>query len=154
MAIWTLSVCAIVLIAFIFARRFGLPTLLVLQESSAPTSGAETVLTHPSANASQEEKNVYFDLVRNHAQTADALVLKSGCTPVPLVISLQLKKTFVIKNSDTVNHTIVFNKDHIYAVAAGTYKEVTADFGSIGAGIYQYGCDGSSEAVGIVLVSQ
>ena len=162
--------CAVLLALLILVQKFGMPSLS--QKSSSPQtptptnsvpprstvdrskmSESEQILTPPAPNASPEEGRAYFNLVQGRAEATDALAVGAKCVTSPLVMKLQLKKSFVIKNTDTADHTISFNKEHIYTIPAGKTTNVVADFGH-DAGIYGYGCDSTPGAAGMVLVAQ
>lgn len=162
--------CAVLLAVLILVQKFGMPSFL--QKSPSPQTPApanaiaprstvdrskmsesEQILTPPAPNASPEEGKAYFNFVQGRAQAADALTVGEKCITSPLVMKLQLKKSFVIKNTDTADHVISFNKEHIYTIPAGKAKNVVADFGH-DAGIYGYGCDSTPGAAGMVLVAQ
>ena len=147
-ALWGLALCALVLALVVISQKTSLFSLVTRQVA---TSDAK-VLSPPGADASDKERQAYFDLVTSQATAADMLVLGANCTPVPLVISLPLKKTFTIKNTDTVAHTMRLDKDHTYTIEAGKSKEIAADFGHE-AGLYGYGCDSSTKAVGMMVVT-
>ena len=126
--------------------------LLVKVSLERGGEAATDILTPPAAGASDTEKRAYSALVVGTAKMADALVLGPGCAPEPLVMSVALKGTFTVKNADTVEHVLVFDKEHRYPVPPGSTKSVVADFGPE-AGIYGYGCDASKKAVGMLLIT-
>lgn len=110
------------------------------------------VLNVPSQDSTQEEKQQHFELVLRIAKEADYLDI-SQCIPSPVVFKVKNDERFTVKNPDAVEHTIGLDPDHIFSVPAQSTKTIVADFGH-GAGLYGYGCDASTKAVGLFLVAQ
>lgn len=108
-------------------------------------------LNPPGAEATDDQKTKYADLIQRLAQEAKVLVV-NNCEPLPVVISVRKGGTIKVTNENTVEHSIVVDPEHIYTVPAkGELSIDTDDFGK-GPGIYAYGCDLSNTAVGVFLV--
>jgi|GEM_PF-3562807 len=156
-----LVVCAAILAVLILLQKYGKLHLPKLSTSSNATSTTsvdrramttqQSILTPPVQGTPQSEQEAYFNLIQNNAKSTESLSLSKNCTPTPLVSKLKLNKVFTIKNTDSVDHTIIFNTEHMFTIAAGGSKQINANFGH-NDGIYGYGCDSSSGAVGMVLV--
>ena len=61
-------------------------------------------------------------------------------------------ETLIVKNNDLVDRSVVFNADKTYPVPAESTKNFTDVFDR-GLGIYGYGCDISTGAVGLFFVT-
>lgn len=113
----------------------------------------EDVLVFPGEDASAEVGRRHLDLVRRIAKEAEVLEMDSGCTMNPVVFRIQEGEEFTVKNSDSVDHELVVNPEHVYSIPAGQTQQVKADFGK-GPGIYGYACAFVPHTVGIFLVTQ
>lgn len=112
------------------------------------TPDEKAALAPPAQNASQDQQKQFFDLVSKTAKTSDALDI-SQCKPNPVVMKVKYGGTFPAKNTDSVPHRIVFDKDHVYTIPANGQTAVEVNFGKA-AGIYGYGCDSTNYAVGML----
>lgn len=116
------------------------------------TEDEKAVLDPPSLDAPADEKQAHYNLAVKLAQTASNLDLNKCSKPNPLVMKITNGENFTAKNSDTVEHTIVIDQDHHYAVAPGGSATIKADFGH-GLGVYGYLCDNVPGVVGFFLVT-
>ncbi len=107
----------------------------------------EEILAWPGEDATDEEKQCHWELVKAAAVNVNLLDI-SGCTPDPLVIEVAQGESITIKNSDTTDHTLQFGRDSSITIpAGGTRDVVVSDFAGLGEeglrrGFYTYGCDG------------
>ena len=150
-ALIALALCALVLGAFIAWDKLSHGAVSSLLRGSGSSSTGD-VLTPPAPDAPAAQKKAYFDLVAGAAKKAGTLTLGPGCSPSPVVFSIALKSPFTVNNTDSVDHTLVFDKDHQYLVPHGASKSVPADFES-DAGIYGYACDHATKAAGMLFVT-
>ncbi len=130
-------------------RGIGLSSIFKTSSgSSIPT--ASDVLNLPKANAPKSEFDQYNNLVESRAKDATVLTLAANCKPDPLVLHVKPDVAVNIKNSDTVPHTINFNKDNLYKLNAGETKSFSpSQFApNITSGGYTYGCD-STYPIGV-----
>ncbi|MBI3342240.1 hypothetical protein HY024_03910 [Candidatus Curtissbacteria bacterium] len=113
-------------------------------------SDEQRVMRFPTPNSPDKVKVAHTALVQKLAQQSDYLDI-GKCAPKPLVFKITVGDFVNLRNLDTVDHTLSFNPETQFLVAAGTTRQVKADFFKIGPGVYAYGCDKSSQAVGILL---
>lgn len=137
----------------------SVPTAVdVFSEEKTSTAGdaalsvdETAVLNTPGEQAMPEERKAHFDLALRLARESSYLDI-GQCRGSPVVLRISLGGVFAVRNSDSVDHEIVFNAEKRFSIPAGGTLNVTADFGK-GAGLYGYGCDTAPKAAGMVLVS-
>lgn len=115
------------------------------------TPQERAALVTPARDASDEEKRRHFDLVVPLATRAEFLDI-TDCLGNPIVFEATQDRGFSVKNSDDENHTLQLSEERFYTVPAGGTKDIVADFG-FGPGVYGYGCDNSTGAAGVILVT-
>lgn len=115
------------------------------------TTKEEQAINHPGPDANTDELIAHSELINELAVRADFLDI-SGCDARPVVMNVSLGEEFVVRNTDTVDRVIVIDADHIFTIPASSEIALTAEFGKQG-GIYGYGCNETSSAVGMFLVS-
>lgn len=98
------------------------------------------------------------DLAKNYqaikAQMKDTGVLDiRSCNPDPVVVQVHANKKLVIKNSDTIDHVVVLDKDSKYTIPAKGQSEVGISFQK-GLGPYGYGCDTLPTTVGYFFLTE
>ena len=121
-------------------------------KQSVPLTGEEKkLLKIPPQGAPETEKAAHFALLQRLARTTDFLDL-STCFGNPLAFRVQNGAAFVLKNNDSLPHTLQISPQHIYTVPARDEREIVAQFG-FGPGVYGYGCDDSPDARGILFVT-
>ncbi len=125
----------------------------IVTASSSPTSADDEkqLLNTPSQTSSQADKNTYAQLVSKYVKAVDNFDIKN-CSPQPLAAQVKDGMIFTAKNSDSSPHTLLLDSAHRYQIPAKGQLKITANFGH-GPGIYGYGCDQSTGAVGIFLVT-
>ena len=107
-------------------------------------------LKTPGANATAEEQQKFFDHTVSVAETSTSVHLSLACATTPKVVKIFVKDgglTFI--NDDTSPHTVVFDAKNAVTIEPKAQAKVSDVF-KRGGGIYGYGCDSSSSAVGIV----
>ncbi|MCP6719983.1 MAG: hypothetical protein KJI72_01475 [Patescibacteria group bacterium] len=147
-----LIVVAVVLGYAIYSQSPEKPELKAEISSLTPTPDESEVLNVPDLNASTEEKQRHFELVVQVAKTAEFLDI-SDCNPSPVVMKIKKGETIAVRNNDSADHSIVFNLESIHPIPAGSTKNITNVFDK-GPGVYGYGCDASTGAVGMFLVTE
>ncbi len=130
--------------ASVSGQRRPLPTDL--------TDDEKALLSPPNQDSPKEDKDKHYAIVVKLAQDASVLDLNNCQKPSPLDMRVKDKSTFKIKNSDSVDHTVVIDQNHHYSVSANSDTSVTVDFGH-GLGAYGYLCDNQPGVVGFFLVS-
>ena len=108
-------------------------------------------LSLPSANATSAEKDIFFNAARQKAQSVTEITL-SSCNPTPQIVKVAPGKQVILKNTDTRERSISVGADNTYLIPARGETKVTANFGQ-GVGTYAYYCDSSSDAAGILVVT-
>ncbi|MBI2013342.1 MAG: hypothetical protein HYS87_00700 [Candidatus Colwellbacteria bacterium] len=109
------------------------------------------VLNTPGQDATDEERRQHFELAAMLAEEADLLDI-TGCKADPVVLKLTDQETFGVKNDDIVPHVLRISDEIEFTVEANSTTGLKADFGH-GVGLYGYGCDGSTGAIGLFLVT-
>lgn len=113
------------------------------------------VLKEWPKDGTEEQERQHTNLVKSIAQEAEYLDI-TNCSPNPLVFQVRYGESFIIKNSDTIEHRLrhsYWKEDPIVVPANNERKVVTADLIVEGSGIYGYGCDSSGEAQGILFIT-
>lgn len=121
-------------------------------DAATLTDEEKEVLNPPSQGANEAEMKKHFELVQKLAKEPDFLEV-AKCEVRPVVTRLRNSKTFQVRNQDSIDHTIVVDKDHTYSISAGSTQTIPVDFGH-GAGVYGFGCDDSTSAVGMLFVTE
>jgi len=130
----------------------ALSTEILLESTSPGASNTQfDVLNPPSPDASPDEHARFFEEVQRLAREADFVDI-SDCTPNPQVLQVKYGSTITFRNQDTAEHTITHNPQYQFVIPPGGTKEVAADFGR-GPGLYGYGCESSSGAIGMILIT-
>ncbi len=122
--------------------------------SSAPklTNDEQEVLKMVGTNASSQDQKNQINTAIKIAQTTKTLEIP-GCFGNPVVARVKYKSDLEIHNPDTIAHIIIFDKKRFYTIPPGKTITVPIDFPQ-GPGLYGYGCGGSGEPRGRVLVTQ
>ena len=120
------------------------------KEYPSRLTAAEIQAINPPLEGSYAEKEEHLELAIKLAAETESLNIKD-CFGDPVVFKTKLGQQFTIKNLDSEDHLIAFNKDHIYHLPALGEATITAEFG-FGSGVYGFSCDESSNATGMVLV--
>ena len=128
------------------------------EESKAilDTASAQArVLQWPLPNTPDEEKQPHTELIRSLAQTSQVLLITKDCVVSPVVLKIELGKSIVIQNQDSISHTLHHRSAEFnVTIPAGQEQTITANF-SLGRGNYGYICDNKPGVVGILhVVSQ
>lgn len=118
--------------------------------SSASTDEEIQQLLGIRQDSSDEEKKRHFDLVQKLARDAEYLNI-TNCAPQPIVIRVKDGSHLIVKNSDDEMLEIGIDPQHLYGIPAQGEKKIKIAFGN-GPGIYGYGCNKSSGAVGMFYV--
>lgn len=92
----------------------------------------------PAADAPEDVKQKYTDLVRTHTQAGSELNILKGCKPSPLSYSVDKTLVVTVKNRDTVSHTLQVGEKGQYTVSAGEAATFSAEIRSA---VLSYGCD-------------
>ena len=145
-------VIALALVAlFLGWKIFSLRNNSAVPASEAPKKAlsSRSVLATPNASSSPSERAAYADLVRANAQAKDSVEIAS-CVANPVAVSVKAGKVLTFRNKDAKAHTISFGKPDQFLIEGGKSVEVPGDFRK--QGIYAYGCDGSRDAIGVMLV--
>ena len=125
-------------------------TLPTVSPRTDLTADEKQVLNVP-VNGTQQQREQNLALAQKLAVKSETLNI-SSCHPVPVVLGVMFGQDFIIKNTDSVSHSVAFNQNHVYTIPANGQSVVKADFGH-NSGLYGYGCDASNGAAGLVLVS-
>ena len=111
----------------------------------------KAILSPPSSNASDSAKDEHTRLVLSVAKETGRIALED-CTVSPLVLRIKRGESFVVTNFDRVSHALFISSANQYSLDPDQTKEIVADFG--GGGIYGYGCDSSTKAIGMILLTE
>jgi len=104
------------------------------------TEEEKDLLTVPSSDASKEEIEEHIALGAKLAKEAEVLEI-TDCEPKPLVLKVKEKAMFKVFNKDEIDHTLIIDSEHKYALPAQETTEIKADFGKP-PGLYGYVCEG------------
>lgn len=104
------------------------------------TEEEKKLLTVPPPEAERSEIETHLALGAKLAKKADVLEI-TNCKPKPLVFKVKEKRNFKVLNKDKIDHTLIIDEEHKYAIAAGETKQIKADFGKP-PGLYGYVCEG------------
>lgn len=104
------------------------------------TEEEKDLLTVPSSDASKEEIEAHIALGAKLAKEAEVLEI-TDCEPKPLVLKVKEKAMFKVFNKDNIDHTLIIDPEHKYALSAQKTTEIKADFGKP-PGLYGYVCEG------------
>lgn len=159
-AIIGLLVAAVVVVAILMYVPFEAPTPSDTG-TGANTSGTsgdltadeERVLMPPGESASAEEQEAYAALLWGLAKETTNVSIGASCKATPVVVNVPEGATLSVRNTDAIAHTLVFDAEHSLAVAPGETEEIDLSFWSAGR-LHPYLCDGGSNSVGIVIVSE
>lgn len=105
----------------------------------------------PARDASEADRKKYRELILSMTQETNIIVLDKNCTPSIAIAGVERGKSLILKNTDATDRILVVNDTHKYTIPANGQKIITADFGK-GKGIYDYACDDSPRARGLILV--
>jgi hypothetical protein len=109
-----------------------------------------SITNPPGPDASEPERQAYFDIVARAAVPAEYLDI-TACLPSPIAFLTEHKQPMTVKNNDATEHTLRINQDHVYTIPPESDKTIIADFG-FGAGFYGYACDESEDTAGMLFV--
>jgi len=124
-----------------------------LEASALPVEEREYLaLNSPGQDASIEEKDYHFKIAQSIAEEAPYLNITNCQAPEPLVLNVKFGEALLVKNGDSVDHTISTDGDQAFLIAANSSKSIQPNFGK-GPGVYGYGCDGSLKEVGLFLAT-
>ena len=121
-------------------------------ESDTSLTDEEKSVLNPPVGGTEEESRAHFDMVQKLAKEPDFLEI-ARCEARPVVTKVRKGATINVRNQDSVEHTIVIDADHTYTIPGGQTTAVVAEFGQE-AGVYGYGCDTSTNAVGMFFVTE
>ena len=116
------------------------------EKTGGELSPADRIFDVPPPNASQEEKELYGQLLLQHAVQSEKIVLTS-CNPDPFVTTLPADGSITIENPEDIDHTIIINPEEQFVIPKNSQKVVTIQFPP-GINILGYGCDGTGKGVG------
>ncbi|MEX2028141.1 MAG: hypothetical protein WD988_01410 [Candidatus Curtissbacteria bacterium] len=107
----------------------------------ASLSGLEqSFFAIPAADALDEEKAGFSDLIIKNTQASDQLHIGADCQPTPINYSVENATEVTFKNDDSLGHTITITNNERYVIPANSTATVR-----IGedrrAKIAGYGCD-------------
>lgn len=94
----------------------------------------------PPGDATDEEKGKFVQLLRQNTKTSDQLIIKGGCRPDNLVLSVSVLLEVSIKNDDSLNHTVRFLKEGSFTIPPGSEVNVKIDEYRKGR-VFGYACD-------------
>lgn len=120
------------------------------QISSALNADEKAVLNPPPSDASPAEREEHDALAAKLSKESDNLDI-TNCRPNPLVLRIQINKNLKVKNSDNINHKLIFDDTHQYQIPKNSTIDIKVDFGH-GAGLYGYVCEGVG-LTGFILVT-
>lgn len=104
----------------------------------------------PGPNASPESLKEFASKVEKAAKESRELNI-SRCIPDPAILKIPSGSTYVVRNTDSVVHTLYIARQNAIEIPAQSEKRIVANFGS-GQGSYVYACDAPTNFVGIFLV--
>jgi len=126
--------------------------LLPSAEELGITEEERAALAHPEKDAPLEEKQRHLELVRKVAKEARYLDITKCTIATPVVLKVKYEEEILVKNSDNIPHTIVFDAENIMSIPANSTTNITPSF-ERGPGTYGYGCDKTPHAAGLFLVT-
>ena len=106
-----------------------------------------------SASAPEADFLAHVAFVQKAAVASNTLALGTDCRVSPVVLKTRKGAKIEIKNYDGIPHTIPFDEKRSFAVPAQASITIPVDFGEIG-GIYGYGCEKDSSAIGMLWLAQ
>jgi len=104
------------------------------------TEEEKKLLAVPPPDAQRAEIEAHIALGAKLAKEADVLEV-TDCKPKPLVFKVKEKRNFKVLNKDKIDHTLIIDEEHKYAIASEETTEIKADFGKP-PGLYGYVCEG------------
>ena len=107
-------------------------------------STRDYIIAGVSGDSSQAEIYRYSRTVESQA-TSSILIIRSGCITEPPALRASLGGGIVIRNFDSMSHTIRINAED-FLLASGTSSLVSGLFSSH-AGIFSYYCDARKRGV-------
>jgi hypothetical protein len=122
-------------------------------DSSGLTAEEKAVLNAPKAGDSQEVIDAHGEAVRNAAVKVDSVTLGAACRTSPVAVEMAKGKSLSFKNADSVAHSVFFDATHFVAVPAGGSASITLNFVE-NSRVYGYGCELSSNPIGMVLIAE
>jgi hypothetical protein len=125
------------------------------QPTAQPTPDTRLTINNvelhtPGPNATKEEQDAFTKYVTDNAQAVSQFEIAS-CKPVPAILKVKDKGSITVKNSDSVDHTIIFNTDHQYTIPKNGQTVINIDFAN-GESIFGFGCETANGAVGALLI--
>ena len=122
----------------------------IVKEYPSRLTALEIQAISPPLEGSYEEREEHLELAIKLARETASLDIKD-CFGDPVVFKAKLGQEFTIKNLDSEDHIIAFNREHIFHIPALSEASIIAEFG-FGSGVYGFSCDESLNATGMVLV--
>lgn len=110
-----------------------------------------TVLRTPTQHATEDARRQHFLLAQELAVESDTFTI-TGCIADPVVIAAPEHSTITVVNNDDSEHQLQFSPDYIFPIPANGQAEIEVEFG-FGPGTYGYGCDNSTGARGVFMVT-
>lgn len=93
----------------------------------------------PMANATDEEKASFSNMIYKSAQKSDMLHIGKVCQPQPIVFAVDTSTNeLTVKNDDVYSHVVRIAKDQRYILAPGSSAEIKIGQDKRALG---YGCD-------------
>ena len=121
------------------------------RDLSSLSSDEKAVLKVPS-NGTDEERQGHFNLAVSLAKDTSSVDI-AGCVGDPVVARVSSSNQLFVTNSDSLEHTIIFDQDNSFIVPAGGQVSIESVF-SKGAGLYGYGCNNNPGVTGLFLVTE
>ena len=121
------------------------------RDLSSLSANQKSVLEVPY-NGTDAEKKAHFDLAVSLAKDSN-IVDVAGCLGSPLVSRVKKGSSIVLKNTDNVDHEIIFNESVKYTVGASSQQTIQGPFEK-GSGLYGFGCDNNPGVAGLFLVGE
>ena len=152
-------ILAVFLLGYVFYGQYGLPFGLKTAGQTSPfdyslsesdDENAKNVLKTPGPNASKEAKRAHFLLAQQLAKEVEYLDI-TGCKANPVVMKAKAGSTIKVRNQDAQKHSIVLDRDRQSEIPPEGINVAAVNFYN-GEGLYGYGCDNSTNAVGMFLV--
>lgn len=142
--IWIVGVVIIGIVAFLILLGSGLSPGETPYEVSSP----QNLPQPPGENASEEEREAFFDAIVRMAVETEIIAIDSSCIFSPMVIKIERGASLVVKNNDSLEHVVSTFIDQGLTIPgqdSGSIEVLSPE------GVYEVECDGMKK--GFILVS-
>lgn len=99
----------------------------------------EVIANLPNANTTPAEQEIFLGNVNTLAVESGTLTINKNCTVQPMILKIKKNNRLMVKNTDSVQHTIDFQDNSLLLSANGGTKEVL--MGLKGNTIHGFECD-------------